>query len=246
LHFKAVLLDLDNTLILFDEITFFQSYLPKISEAFSDLMPAALFQEKLLSATKALLMNNGTMNNADFFMKCFCAGLDVSREVLWERFIQFYDNGFDSLESLVMKIDGGRDVILAIKKKHIKLVIASNPMWTEKVQYKRLLWAGLGDIRFDLITHIENMSFCKPQLGYYQEICQKIDVEPQECLMAGNDPVNDMVVAQLGMKTYLTTDAQDKGFTSFSMSRELRKHNTENIPEPDFSGSLTDLIHVIE
>ena len=137
-------------------------------------------------------------------------------------------------------------MILALKEKNIKLVIASNPMWPESIQYKRLEWAGLGDIHFDLITHIENMSFCKPQLGYYQEICEKINEEPQACLMVGNDPVNDMVVTRLGMKAYKTTDAQEKGFASLAMSRELLTDLPGDIPEPDFSGPLAGVIQIID
>ncbi|MFC1502597.1 HAD family hydrolase [bacterium] len=243
---QAVLFDLDNTLILFDETKFFKSYLPSISESFSDLMPVSQFQERLLLSSRALLKNDGTLNNADFFMKHFCRGLEDSRELLWQRFIGFYEKGFDSFESLITKIEGTREVILALKEKNIKLVIASNPMWPESIQYKRLKWAGLGDIHFDLITHIENMSFCKPQLGYYQEICEKINEEPQACLMVGNDPVNDMVVTRLGMKAYMTTDAQEKGFASLAMSRELLTDLPGDIPEPDFRGPLTDVIQIID
>jgi len=211
---QAVLFDLDNTLILFDEKKFFTSYLPRISESFSDLMPVAQFQERLLLSSRILLKNDGSLNNADLFMKHFCKGLEPPREVLWQRFIEFYQEGFDFLEVLTTNIEGTREVVLALKEKNIKLVIASNPMWPESIQFKRLEWAGLKDVHFDLITHIENMSFCKPQLGYYQEICEKIAEKPQSCLMVGNDPVNDMVASQLGMKTYLTTDAGEKGFAS--------------------------------
>jgi len=41
-----------------------------------------------------------------------------------------------------------------------------------------------------LVTHIENMSFCKPRIEYYLEICWKIDEPPEACLMVGNDPIN--------------------------------------------------------
>ncbi len=64
-------------------------------------------------------------------------------------------------------------------------MIASNPLWPSIAQNKRLAWAGLGDLDFDLVTHIENMTYCKPRVEYYREICVKIGERPEACLMVG-------------------------------------------------------------
>ena len=76
-----------------------------------------------------------------------------------------------------------KDVILYIKKLGLKLVIASNPMFPTNVQLARLRWAELEDIQFDLITDAENMTYVKPRLEYYSQICEKINVQPEslEC-----------------------------------------------------------------
>jgi FMN phosphatase YigB (HAD superfamily) len=57
------------------------------------------------------------------------------------------------------------------------------------------------------VTHIENMSYCKPRIEYYEEICVKMDERPEACLMVGNDPINNMIVATIGMKTFLIIDS---------------------------------------
>jgi FMN phosphatase YigB (HAD superfamily) len=132
-------------------------------------------------------------------------------------------------------------MLLNMKSKKGKLVIASNPMWPSIVQMKRLAWASLGDIEFDLVTDIENMSYCKPQLEYYLEVCRKIAVKPEECLMVGNDPVNDMIVASIGMKTYLVTEEGKVNETAIEMSKKIRSNKTFDIPKPDFEGPLTSV-----
>jgi len=68
---KALLFDLDNTLILYDEPAFLQQYFAKISAAFADLIPAEVLPERILMSIIALSTNDGTLNNADYFMNTF-------------------------------------------------------------------------------------------------------------------------------------------------------------------------------
>ena len=238
---KAVLFDLDNTLIHFSESRFAESYFARITSVFADLMPQDKLMERLFLSTQFLMNNNGEMSNADYFMNSFSAGLDISRDKLWKRFIDFYEAEFDRFRDIVSVPDGVRDMLLTLQRKKVKLVIASNPMWPSIVQMKRLAWASLGDIEFDLVTDIENMSYCKPQLEYYLEVCRKIAVKPEECLMVGNDPVNDMIVASIGMKTYLVTEEGKVNETAIEMSKKIRSNKTFDIPKPDFEGPLTSV-----
>ncbi|MDZ7265567.1 MAG: hypothetical protein ONB16_13415, partial [candidate division KSB1 bacterium] len=68
-------------------------------------------------------------------------------------------------------------------------------------------------------------------------------VQPENCLMVGNDGFNDMIAAKIGMKTYLTTDSQH---LSIELSRELASGMKMEMPTPDFKGSVTELWPVIE
>jgi FMN phosphatase YigB (HAD superfamily) len=242
---KAVLFDLDNTLIRFSERMFFESYLSKVPKAFTDIMPAETFVEKLLSSTQTLMRNNGEMLNVDYFMNLFSAGYEERRDELWSRFMTFYDTEYDQFKAIMTMSPGVKEVILSLGESGVKLVIASNPIWPLNVQMKRLSWAGLEDIEFDLVTHIGNMSYCKPHVEYYQEVCQKIDESPEVCLMVGNDPVNDMVVSKIGMRTYLVTEgATDE--SALELSRSVRTETPGEIPEPDFKGPLSRVPDAVE
>ena len=240
---RAVLFDLDNTLIHYSERKFFESYVPGIVRLFADIMPGDILIERLLRSTNSLLHNNGEMSNAERFMNDFCSGYEGLRDEIWARFLKFYDTDYDQLRSVVSVPQGVRGIFLRLKEKRVKLVIASNPVWPLSAQTARLSWAGIEDLHFDLVTHIENTSYCKPQLGYYREICQLIDETPEACLMVGDDPVNDMIVSHIGMKTYMVTDG-DVAATELSRSGYL-KAPTE-IPEPDFQGPLAAVVDLVE
>lgn len=243
MRIAAVLFDLDNTLILFDEPVFFESYSRKLYLAFQDLMTPAEFSHKLVQSTQMMIQNDGEQTNAEFFIRTFAAGMNHQQAEIWRRFESFYATEFDHFQALMQPVPGVRDLLLKLLKQNLKLVIASNPIFPMKVQLKRLHWAGIDDLAYDLITSAENTCFVKPRLEYYQHICQTIQVQPTQCLMVGNDGFNDMIAAKIGMKTYLTTDSQH---LSIELSRELASGMKLELPAPDFKGSVTDLWAVIE
>jgi FMN phosphatase YigB (HAD superfamily) len=90
-----------------------------------------------------------------------------------------------------------------------------------------------------LVTHIENMSFCKPRIEYYLEISQKISTPPETCMMVGNDPVNDLIAAHAGMKTYLADDSKGDGRVGGDTRNILQTLQLADIPDPDFKGPLS-------
>ena len=243
---KAVLFDLDNTLIRFDEREFFEAYIPRISRVFSDLMSPETLLEKLLLSTQMLMTNNGQLSNAEYFMSFFSQGYERYKAEIWKRFIRFYETEFDEFRPLVSVIPGVREIFVKLREKGVKLVIASNPIWPQVVQKKRLAWAGLGDWDFALVTGIENMSYCKPNIGYYLEVCKKINEKPEGCLMVGNDPVNDLVVAKVGMKTFLVTGGPEFDGSELELSKSIRDETTVESIEPDFRGLLSDIPAAVE
>ena len=108
-------------------------------------------------------------------------------------------------------------------------MVASNPIFPQIAQIKRLQWAGIDSRRFTLFTHIENMNFVKPRRLYYGRICSLINVPADRCIMIGNDPVNDMVAGEIGMRTFLTTEAGQIDYASLALTG-LR---TKPLPVPE-------------
>jgi len=242
---KALLFDLDNTLVLFNENTFYRGYLSRIQELFADILPPEKFMKRLMTATRALVQNSGRMTNAEYFIEVFADGLETPKENLWQRFMHFYESEYDKLDIDVTLPGNLHQTMEIIAQTGLKLVLASNPLFPLKVQLKRLAWSGLDSLPFTMVTHLENMSFCKPRVEYYREICEKINEAPENCLMVGNDPVNDMTGALIGMKTYLTDDSKDDYQVTDRKMKVLTRLQITAIPAPDFSGPLANVPDVI-
>ena len=64
--------------------------------------------------------------------------------------------------------------------------------------------------------------------------------------MVGNDPVNDMIVASIGMKTYLVTEEGVVNETGLELSKKIRSNKTFDIPKPDFEGPRTSVPQAVD
>ena len=87
-----------------------------------------------------------------------------------------------------------------------QVILATNPLFPAIATQSRIRWAGLEPEDFERITTYENARFCKPNPDYYREILGKLNLNPSDCLMVGNDVDEDMIAETLGMKVFLLTD----------------------------------------
>ena len=83
---------------------------------------------------------------------------------------------------------------------------ATNPVFPRIATQKRIRWAGLSEDDFLLYTTYENSRHCKPNPSYYLDVLEECGLRAEECLMVGNDAIEDMVPLSLGMKVFLLTD----------------------------------------
>lgn len=240
---KAILLDLDNTLILFDETAFYLRYMERIMPFFADIVPEEDFRDRLLSGIRGLVQNDGSVSNSQHFMNTFCDGIEDRRQAIWQRFMDFYEQRYDHIPVQVQIPSGMRDMLDRFQAWGLRLVVATNPLFPEIAQVKRLAWGGLDQAPFELLTHLENMSYVKPRMEYYQQICAMMALTPEQCLMVGNDAVNDMVAGAAGLTTYLTTEAGRIDYGAVTRGRKV--HRGDSHPA-DYSGPLSDVVAVVD
>ncbi|NLY11647.1 MAG: HAD family hydrolase [Firmicutes bacterium] len=205
---KAVLFDLDETLLRIDFDRFMHQYLEAISRYFSNYLEPKIFVQELLNGVEVMLKTNDPQRTiievfADYFFSS--TGLDPN---LMQKFTQFYLDEFPKLAHVSQEIPEAKEVIKTAFDKGYKVVIATNPVFPSEAIHERLRWAKVSHFDYDLITSGDNMHSCKPHLTYYQEIAQIIDVPPEQCLMVGDDIENDGPAAKIGMKTFLLTNGR--------------------------------------
>ncbi len=204
---KTVFFDLDGTLLPMDEKRFLDAYLGGIARKMAPHgYDPDLLIKSLWKGTGAMIQNDGSCCNEEIFWEVFSAscGRDARQdEPLFE---EFYRNEFQDIRHVCGFEAKAKEVIFLLKQKGIQLVLATNPLFPALATHSRVRWAGLDPADFTLITTYENSSRCKPNPDYYREILDKLDVNPEECLMVGNDAQEDMIAATLGMQVFLLTD----------------------------------------
>ena len=204
---KAVLFDLDGTLLPMDEEYFKKIY---FGEVYKKIAYLGYTLDELLKViwygTKAMIQNDGSQTNEELFWKKFIEVHPDRLEENKENFVDFYSNIFPTLGHTCGYQPLAKDFIKALKDKGYEVIIASNPIFPLVATKARIRWAGCNPDDFKYITAYENSRFSKPNLKYYEEVLEKTGYKPDEVIMVGNDVREDMIVNKLGIDSYLITD----------------------------------------
>jgi len=207
---NTILFDLDGTLLQFSQDEFIEDYLGKLKKVFRS---RGLDAEKSLTAMwvgiKDMVLNDGSMTNAERFWITFAHELSLSEEqcrVIEAACDDFYVHEFDTVKSVLTPNDISERLVRALPKKGYQVVLATNPFFPSCAVTTRLGWIGLTQEDFSLVTHYTNSSYCKPNLKYFEEVFTKIERRPEQCLMVGNNSFEDMAAGKAGAETFLVTD----------------------------------------
>ena len=160
----------------------------------------------ILKGTETMIENDGSTTNEVAFWNTFFKIMGEDKKYIIPLLDKFYFGDFKRLKEYT-RLSQAVNAVKAASKDGKKIVLATNPVFPMSAQLERISWIGLSENNFDLITSYENSHFCKPNPNYYLEICDKIGVLPQNCLMIGNDERDDMKGAMdAGMNGFLVTD----------------------------------------
>lgn len=205
---KAILFDLDGTLLPLDEKLFVDIYFTELSKVFSEYnIESNKLVEAIWTATHEIIKNDGKRTNEEAFWEKFKSIINIDLSNVKEVLEKFYANEFfTKLKKCSAENNLAKVAVNLAKKNGRKVVLATNPVFPIDALV-RLKWTGLDIDDFDYVTHYSNSSFSKPNPKYYLDLCKKLDVEPKECLMIGNDERQDIFAASsAGMNCYLVTD----------------------------------------
>jgi len=207
MRFKAVLFDLDGTLLPMDQELFIKSYFGALVKMLVKLgYDAEKTSRALLMSVKAMQENDGKRTNENVFWDTFAANLDENIKDLMPAFESFYANDFDKIKSVSSYNEKSARIVKALREKGISVVLATQPMFPVEATYRRISWAGLSPNDFELVTTYENSRYSKPNLNYYNDILEKIGIDASQCLMVGNDVNDDMVAENMSIKVFLLCD----------------------------------------
>lgn len=223
---KAILFDLDGTLLDINLKLFIPHYVKILSETIAHLVSPKKFLTSMMKATNAVEQNDGRDTNENVFAEVFFPLIGYSRKKIDPIFKKFYEQGFSKLRQYAKRKTEARSVVQAVFNNNYDVVIATTPLLPAITIEQRLEWAGVNDFPYRLITTFENSRASKPNLLYYKQILEIIGHPPEACLMVGDED-RDMVAAHLGMHTFLVPSPHT------NLGPE--------IPVPTYKGKLADL-----
>ncbi len=202
---RAILFDLDGTLLDLDMDVFIENYFRLMVEmARHRGMPYEDLPKKVMIATDAMIRDKDpNRTNKEVFDSVFYEIYDADPKATAEFIDDFYRDAFPRLSVLAAPMPRATDVVAKAFEQGLKVAVATNAVFPYSAVNERLKWAQCHDFPYELVTTYENMHFCKPHHEYYLEVCRILKVDPRECLMVGNDVAEDLVAGEVGMKTFL-------------------------------------------
>lgn len=209
---KAILLDMDNTLLINPDMAFARAFL----EIFEQHFAAAGFENATDNFRRAIQAMSreqmGNRSNTQLTLEMLSGG-DIERAKA--TLDSFYADVYPQLKNCIAAVDGASELIYQLREMGYDLVIATNPIYPETAIRQRMTWAGLpqDENLYTLITSADNMHFAKPDPAYYAEILGRVGVEPDEVLMVGDSMKNDIIPAQtIGLHSFHTGSGGLKAF----------------------------------
>ena len=205
---KAVLFDLDGTLLPMNMDDFIKGYFGALAKY---LAPYGYEKDKLIqtlwAGVGAMVKNDGSSINEDAFWKAFAYAYGEKSLEHKPIINEFYKGEFNNVQGVCGCKKEASEVVDLVKSKGKTAILATNPVFPQVATESRARWAGLELDKFAAYTTYENCHYCKPSLEYYKELLKRVGFEPEECVMVGNDFDEDIIPAEkLGMKVFLLTD----------------------------------------
>ena len=204
---KAVFFDLDGTLLPLDMHRFSRIYYKMIKRAgFFDRISKDKGEDIFKKAIYAMFANDGRALNRDVFFETIEKLSGVSGQALLPYMESFYRNEYKKVKRCTRTDKRAVETVMELKRKGLRLILATNPVFPEIATDQRIAWASLSPSDFEYISYYDNSSYFKPNPKYYQDILDKTGLLASECYIVGNDVTEDMSATALGFKGFLVLD----------------------------------------
>ena len=195
---KNILFDLDGTLINMDQDKFLELYMISLynysKDEYKDVYELI---EIIKKGVYLMVTNNGEKTNEEVFYEHFKSIHKDKTDEILKKYEGYYNSDFIITKKATSLKPSAPLLIKELKEKGYSLILATNPIFPRIATLNRIKWAGLDPNDFTYISTYENSCYSKPNIKYYEEILNKLNLNKEECLMIGNDTTEDYVITNL-------------------------------------------------
>lgn len=207
---KAVLFDLDDTLLDLNLTAFVARYLSGEAKLLGEISgePYVRTMAALTHAAMAVDSQKRTddLTNKELFDEYVrrACGIPLDDPVIADA-VECYERTVvptfrDGLVQARPR-PGVPEAMAAVNDLGLIAALATNPLFSLACDEVRMEWAGVRAEDFAAISTWDNSTRAKPSARYYQEFCAGLGLAPEECLMVGNDIKRDFPRPDIGMPT---------------------------------------------
>ena len=141
---KAVLFDLDGTLLPLDQDEFVKGYFRLLAKK---LAPYGYEPDKLVKAiwhgTAAMIQNDGSCTNEVVFWKDFTNIFGEQARSHEPVFAEYYEKDFQQVKNICGYTPKAAEIVRALKAAGVRVALATNPVFPAIATESRIRWAGL-------------------------------------------------------------------------------------------------------
>lgn len=240
---KAILFDLDNTLLVNPTRGFVTEYLRLADVFFRKHWGEERMSDTLRHVMKALIERTSyNRTNFSIMLEAIQKTTSRSSQEIIDAWKVFFEQVYPSLQACVHPVEGAPELIQHLLESEYAIVIATNPVYPAIAIQKRLQWAGLPHQlhNYAFVSHAENTHTVKPDPAYYAELIARVGIEPDEVIVVGDDVANDMRPAEiLRMHTYHVTNHASVDFAGGTLLQFYKQMRLQEWPGSMPPKSLT-------
>ena len=202
---KTVLFDMDGTLLNMGESAFETEYVKRMMIFLEQRYPGK--GKDLVKAVgyggEMMKHSDGSRANIEVFWEAFEKVSGYTREEIEPAITVYYQTDYTHIGDDYVPDQYMQQAVRTLQEKGYQLLVATTPVVPLIANQERVRWSGLADINWLDITSFETYNYSKPNLKYYQQICDRYNLNPAECLMIGDSLVKDYPATELGMDFFL-------------------------------------------
>jgi HAD superfamily hydrolase (TIGR01549 family) len=210
---KAVLLDLDDTLISTHTDEVLKAYLSDLGAFSAKLADPQAFVNNLVQTYNYALNEYDPTRTLDTrFFDRFAQVTKLPRKALVDHFNTYYLRCYPAIKSFITPRPETPELLRTLFDGGYRVVVATNPALPMVATRQRMAWGNVpqSDYTFEAVTTLETMHFGKPQAEYFAEIATGLGIKPCEAIMVGDSWEDDIIgAAAAGLHTYWVNETGD-------------------------------------